>query len=114
MMLNAYSLFDTKGLIFNTPFFQHNDAVAKRMLSDLVTDTNTSVGRHPSDYILYAVGTYDDQTGELSIISPRRHVADAISLLKLSASGDLFAGNPSPSSLSPLTKPNGASELLKS
>lgn len=114
MILNAYSLFDNKGLIFNTPFFQHNDAVAKRMLQDLVQDLNTSVGRHPSDYVLYCIGTYDDQTGELHPISPRRHVADAISMLRVPPP-ELFPGNPSPSSLTPLKpKLKSDGELLAS
>lgn len=111
MMLNCYSLFDVKALIYNAPFFQHNDAVAKRMVSDLVTDMNTSVGRHPADYILYCVGTYNDQNGQLTPIDPRRHVCDAVSLLT-TPPVELFAGNPSPASLTPLSKGNG--ELLKS
>lgn len=94
MMLNAYSIFDNKALTFNPPFFQHNDAVARRMLSELAVDLNTQIGRHPGDFVLYCIGTYNDQTGELSPISPRRHIVDAIALLPMPAATELPLDKP--------------------
>lgn len=103
MILNAYTIFDNKALLFNAPFFQHNDAVARRMFGELATDTNTQIGRHPSDFQLYCIGTYDDTKGELVPISPRRHIVDAIALLPMQdAQPELFAGNPVPRSLNPV------------
>jgi len=77
----AYTLYDLKALTYSPPFFTANDALAKRMLSEIVTDTNTTVGRHPSDYKLYKVGMFDDQTGIFDRLSIMEHVCDAISLL---------------------------------
>lgn len=82
MILKAYSIFDSKALIYNPPFFQATDGLATRMFMDLANDANTSIGRHPSDYILYCVGTYDDGTGRLDAISPVSHVVDAIALVR--------------------------------
>lgn len=90
MMLRAYSLFDNKALIYNTPFFTNTDQSAVRMLSDLVNDPQTSVSRHPADYVLYCIGHYNDNTGELSPYSPREHVVDAVALVKIHAKGDLL------------------------
>lgn len=83
MLMNAYSIFDNKALNYGAPWFQINDGVAIRVFADLANDLNTNVGRHPSDYILYAVGFYDDAKGELIPVSPLRHVRDAISLVEL-------------------------------
>lgn len=77
----AYSLYDMKALTYSPPFFTANDALAKRMLSEIVIDINTTVGRHPSDYKLYKVGMFDDQTGIFDRLSIMEHVCDATSLL---------------------------------
>lgn len=82
MILNAYTLFDSKSLVFNQPFFAHNNAVAIRMVTEIAQDMNTSIGRHPSDYVVYRVGTYDDQTGFFSPLEIREHVVDVISLVQ--------------------------------
>lgn len=83
MKLNAYSLFDNKALQYHPPFFSSTDGAAIRSISDLVADPNTTVGRHPSDYVLYFVGSYDDQNALFTPEVPLRHVIDAIALVKI-------------------------------
>lgn len=96
MLLNAYSIYDRKALQYHPPFYASTDGAAARSLSDLVQDQNTTVGRHPTDYVLYAVGTYDDQKGLLAPLSPLRHVVDAAAFVKIQP--ELFgrADNPPP------------------
>lgn len=81
MRQNVYTLFDTKALIFNTPFYAHNHGVARRMCSDLVADANTTVGRHPADYVLYCLGSYQDELGQFELLEIREHVLDIVSLV---------------------------------
>lgn len=88
MKLNAYTLFDNKALQYHPPFFAATDGSAIRSLNDLVADANTTVGRHPSDYVLYFCGEYDDQLGLFMAAQPLRHVMDAIALVKIAP--DLF------------------------
>jgi len=83
MKTNAYTIYDRKALIYNAPFFVATDGVATRELSNLVNDPNTTIGRHPNDYVLYCCGAYDDQLGSLLPESPLRHVMDASALVKL-------------------------------
>jgi len=50
----------------------HTIAQAVRSFTDevnRVSETN-EMNRHPSDYELYHVGTYDDQAGHLEPVSP--------------------------------------------
>lgn len=82
MMLNCYSIYDLKALQYHPPFYASTDAQAMRSMADLANDLNTNVGRHPADYVLYCVGTYNDQNGQLQPLTPLRHVADAWSLVK--------------------------------
>lgn len=90
MKLNVYTLFDTKALIFNTPFFCQNHGVARRMCSDLVADTNTTVGRHPADYVLYCLGSYHDDLGKFELLEIREHVVDIVSLAAIPSQTELF------------------------
>lgn len=86
MQLLAYTIYDNKALQYHAPFFASTDGSAVRSLSDMVSDPNTTIGRHPGDYVLYCIGSYDDQIGAMLPISPLRHVIDAVALVKLQPS----------------------------
>ncbi|QXP08618.1 MAG: nonstructural protein [Arizlama microvirus] len=91
MITNVYTIFDSKALVFNTPFFCLSDGVAKRMCADLAADINTTVGRHPADYILYRIATYDDNRAQFDLLPIREHVVDIVALVPGTGSQpDLF------------------------
>lgn len=83
MLTLAYSVYDNKALVYAPPFFAPTDGYAVRLFSDLVNDPGTSVNRHPGDFALFQVGTYDDGHGALLAVSPLRHVIDAAALVML-------------------------------
>lgn len=91
MITNAYSIFDNKALIYNVPWFQPTHGSATRILADLVNDQSTNIGRHPGDYVLYHIGTYDDAKGVMTPVVPHVHVMDAIALVRLQP--DFFKPN---------------------
>lgn len=80
MIYKAYTIHDRKALTYSPPFFQLQDGQAVRMLQDLVGDTGTQIGRHPADFVLYRIGTYDDSNGGMSA-TVLEHVVDAIALV---------------------------------
>lgn len=65
MLINAYVIFDKKAAVYNKPFYLLNDEIALRSASDLLQDNNTDIARHPEDFILFKIGTYDDTTAIL-------------------------------------------------
>ena len=81
MELRIYAIYDTKAAAFNTPFFAHTDELAIRSSKDVVSDKNTVYGRHPEDFVLYHVGMFSDQTGEINGIVPALHVAAFVELV---------------------------------
>lgn len=81
MQTNAYSVYDNKALVYGTPFFAPTDGAAVRLFQELANDLNTTVGRHPNDFSLFCVGSFDDQHAVLTGVSPMRHVVDAPALL---------------------------------
>nr|AVQ10242.1 DNA binding protein VP5 [Gokushovirinae environmental samples] len=82
MRINAYSVFDRKTLAYHMPFYAPTDGAAVRTLADATADPNTSLGRHPNDYVLFEVGYFDDAAGALVATSPVRHIIDVIALVK--------------------------------
>lgn len=65
MKLNIFSVYDEKAQAYNTPFFQAHIGQAIRSFSDLVSDTKTTLNKHPEDYSLYHIGDYDDTNGKI-------------------------------------------------
>ena len=70
MKLKVYSIYDVKTEVYNQPFFMHRDAQATRSVVDLVSDPQSSVSKHPEDYILYRLGEFDDNTGVYDPVTP--------------------------------------------
>ena len=83
MQLLAFTIFDNKALQYHPPFFASTDGSAVRSLRDLVEDLNSTIGRHPTDYVLYCCGSYNDQNGHFESEMPLRHIMDAIALVKI-------------------------------
>lgn len=71
MILKAFALYDSKTGAFGVPFFMHHVGAAVRAVSELALDRSTTVGRHPSDFVLYMLGEYDDATGVMSASAPQ-------------------------------------------
>lgn len=90
MILNAYTFYDIKTRYYSRPFFEVTDAAAVRILSDLVNDPSTQIGRHPADYVLYGIGQFDDQSGLLLQQSAVHHIADALTQLRDQPTPPLF------------------------
>jgi len=80
MLLNAYTLYDVKALNYSPPFYASAHGQAVRLVMELASDTNTTVGRHPSDFTLFCIGTFDDGTGSLLSANVREHISDVLPL----------------------------------
>lgn len=66
MILKAFALLDTKVSAFHTPFFMAHVGHAIRACGELGADLSTTIGRHPADFHLYEIGSFDDATGRFS------------------------------------------------
>lgn len=90
MILRCYSIYDRKALQYHPPFYAVTDGSAVRSFADLVKDPNTNIGRHPADFVLYCVGTYDDNKGAMTPVSPLTHIMDAAALVPIGTEMPLF------------------------
>ena len=81
MMLKMYSIRDSKGEIFNLPFFKKTHGEAERDFHQLCQDKNSTVAKYPTDFDLYYVGDYDDSTGKVQPLDAPQHVVHAATLV---------------------------------
>lgn len=77
MQLKIYSIRDSKGEVYNTPFFQKTHGEAERNFRQLVSDEKSLVSKYPLDFNLYYLGDYDDQTGKIEPLKAPQHIMEA-------------------------------------
>lgn len=65
MKTNAYAVQDIKADRFNVPFFITTHGEAIRVFGDNCQNKESLWNKHPEDFRLYHLGTFDDKTGEL-------------------------------------------------
>lgn len=70
MITKAFSVYDSKALCYGVPFFMPSVGAAVRAFADLSCDPQSLVNRHPADFVLYCIGSFDDSHGVLSVINP--------------------------------------------
>lgn len=87
MLTKMFSLLDIKIGVFNTPFFMIHEGSAVRAVIDLGSDMSTVIARHPADYVLVMLGTFDDQSGIYEPATPAVHLGTVASLLPARAPG---------------------------
>lgn len=83
MILCIFSVYDLKAQVHSQPFFAVNSAVAVRNFETAVNDQSTVFSKHPSDFVLYQVGTFDDDVGDVSPTQPHVHLGLAASYVQL-------------------------------
>ena len=65
MVKQVYSIQDVKVSMYYPPMLLKNDAEARRMLTDVVADSQTPVSKYPEDFRLMRLGEFDDNSGLL-------------------------------------------------
>jgi len=70
MLMQIYSVFDVASGAYMRPFFCQQDGEATRMFSDLCTDAEHPMGKHPKDYSLFRLGSFNDQSALIEGTSP--------------------------------------------
>lgn len=86
MIYKVCSIYD-KGIEgYMRPFFVVGLGQAMRMFEDLVKDPEHDISKHPEDYSLFEIASFDDRTASLDAIEPhclaRAHELKQLSKLK--------------------------------
>lgn len=77
MILKVFSVYDVKACAYMQPFFAVNSGSALRSFDDAVMDEKSIFAKHPGDYQLFELGTFDDSVGLLTSLVPVKCLANA-------------------------------------
>ena len=67
MINDHFTIKDHKTGAYLQPFYSTNQSTAIRSILDLVADPQHNFAKHPSDYALYRLGTFDDSTARYDL-----------------------------------------------
>ena len=70
MIKSLFTIKDVKAQVYMDPFTQVNEQTAQRTILDSISDPNHPFAKHPEDYSLYYLGTYNDQNGQFNTQEP--------------------------------------------
>lgn len=65
MIQKIFSVYDRAANAYLQPFFMPARGLAIRAFTDLVNDEKNQFSKHPADYQLFELGSYDDNLGKL-------------------------------------------------
>lgn len=80
-MLKIFSVYDSKAKTYNTPFFVKEIGQAVRSFTDLTLDMRSDVAKHPEDYSLFYLASFDDEDGLIDPLQTPECVAKAWELV---------------------------------
>lgn len=72
MLLKTFSVYDSKAMAYLQPFFSESVGSAIRAFGDAANDPNVPFNKHPGDYQLYEIGTFDNNTGLMTAMVPMK------------------------------------------
>lgn len=63
MILKVFSVYDVKAEAYLQPFFMTSKGQAVRGFTDLLNDGQSQFSKHPGDFTLFELGSFDDSNG---------------------------------------------------
>ncbi|AXH77586.1 MAG: nonstructural protein [Microviridae sp.] len=79
-MKYVFSVFDKKAGVYCTPFVSHSVGTATRDFKQAVNDPNSQVCKFASDYELFELGAWDEDTGRIDSVSSPVFIVNGASL----------------------------------
>jgi len=79
-MKYMFSVFDKKAGVYCTPFVSHSIATATRDFQQAVNDPASQICKYSSDFELYEIACWDEDTGRLDVLSLPSFVVNGASL----------------------------------
>ena len=82
MILKVFSIRDTKGELYHSPFFKTAIGEAERDFHAVVNDKSTTLSKYPEDFDLYFLGEFDNVTGKMKSLDTPHHLVKAVNCVK--------------------------------
>jgi len=85
MKHEMFSIFDVKAQAYLPPFVLPSEAMAIRVFGDCVNSNDHQFAKHPGDYTLFKLGTFDDS---VCVVSCTPGAVKVVNGLEVVFSGD--------------------------
>lgn len=66
MLFKIFSIYDQKAKAYLPPFIMPEQGQAERVFGDCVNSQDHQFAKHPEDYTLMEIGTFDDNKGKIT------------------------------------------------
>lgn len=83
MIKRIFAVYDNKGECYLTPIFEITTGSATRSFADAVNTPDHPFGRHPNDFALFEIATWDDSDANIIRHLQPIHVAEAIQFINI-------------------------------
>lgn len=81
-MLFVYAIYDSAAQSYQAPFAVANKGSAMREFIDACNNKDTFLAKHPADYTLFLLGTFDDLSATFNMELAPVRVGTAIEFVK--------------------------------
>jgi len=71
MITKIFSVYDTKAETYMQPFHAPTTGSAIRSISDCLSDSSHPFAKHPTDYMLFELGSYDDSSASFTLLADK-------------------------------------------
>lgn len=78
-IVDIYSVYDVKSEMYSPPMVAVTRGVILRQIQDLLREGKHMYARHPEDYVLFYLGTFDEHSADFV------HPAAPVSVLSLAS-----------------------------
>ena len=75
-----FTVYDQKAVTFMPPFFVPSKGLAIRAFEDCINSEDHHFGKHPADYTLFSLGSFDTDLGEF-VLTDRISVGNGVEFL---------------------------------
>lgn len=82
MILNVVSCFDSKAKAWTVPAFIPSTQSIEREWANVVNDPSSMFNKHPDDYTLFHLGTWDPHRGVFEMFSSKESIGLALNFIR--------------------------------
>jgi len=82
MTSKVFAIYDDKAEAYLSPFLMQTRGQAIRAFSDSVSDPKTNFNKHPQDFSLHEIATFNDSNAEYVMYDKRVNLGTAIDFMK--------------------------------
>jgi len=81
MLMQIMAVYDSKAEVYNRPFFVEAVGIALRSFMDLLKEGTHDFAKHPEDYTLFHLGSFDNKTAKYDLFATPKSLGVAIEFM---------------------------------